>query len=236
MKHGLSNHKLYRVLIDMKRRCYNKDRPEYIYYGARGIEVCQEWRKEDGIIEFYKWSLGNGYKEGLSIDRIDVNGNYEPSNCRWITVEIQNKNKRDRRIITINNINKSLAEWALELNLPRDTLEKRIDAGWSDSQLLRPVAPKAINQSGIEGIVWKNGKWSVAEGKTYMGSYYSLEKAIRVKNKEEDPYLPRKNRKKSGHKGIYWKDKASVWEVYINNKYVGSRKELEEAVKLKETF
>lgn len=91
-KHSLNN--LYQRWIDMKKRCYNPNRCDYKYYGARGIKVCDEWLGEDGYKNFEKWALENGYKKELSLDKIDNNGNYSPNNCRWTTRRIQNINKR----------------------------------------------------------------------------------------------------------------------------------------------
>ena len=91
-KHNLRNHKLYPIWKMMKQRCYNPHCGNYKYYGGRGITVCQEWRKDFKV--FYDWAISHGYQDGLSIDRIDVNGNYEPANCRWITMAEQNRNKR----------------------------------------------------------------------------------------------------------------------------------------------
>ena len=86
----IKNHRLYSIWIDMKRRCYNKDRNNYIYYGAKGIGVCQEWKGD--FKAFQEWALHNGYKDELTIDRIDYNKNYQPNNCRWITIFEQNNN------------------------------------------------------------------------------------------------------------------------------------------------
>ena len=92
-KHGLRYTRLYRIWINMKTRCYNKNTNRYKDYGARGITICNEWRND--FMSFYNWSMNNGYDENLTIDRINNDKNYEPSNCRWITVKEQNRNKRN---------------------------------------------------------------------------------------------------------------------------------------------
>ena len=97
--HGLREHRLYGVYQNMKNRCYREQDKSYKNYGARGITICDEWL--NNFQAFYDWAIINGYdkdaKRGdCTIDRINVNGNYEPTNCRWITIAEQNKNKRPR--------------------------------------------------------------------------------------------------------------------------------------------
>ena len=89
---GLSNHKLYRVWTDIKTRIKNHNYAYFNYYGGRGIDMCNDWKRE--FLLFYDWSIENGYEDGLSIDRINNDGNYEPSNCRWATNSVQQRNKR----------------------------------------------------------------------------------------------------------------------------------------------
>ena len=93
--HGETNNKLYNVWRGIKKRCRIENTSNYKHYGGRGIQVCDEWY--DSYENFKDWATNSGYKEGLSIDRIDVNGNYEPSNCRWVTMKTQQNNRRNTK-------------------------------------------------------------------------------------------------------------------------------------------
>ena len=130
-KHGLRYTRIYKILDCMKERCYNKNKDNYYLYGARGITVCKEWlEKDNGIINFYTWAINNGYKENLTIDRIDNNGNYEPSNCRWATMKEQGRNKRNNYLITYKGETHCLSEWAETFNINRTTISSRLKNGW----------------------------------------------------------------------------------------------------------
>jgi len=85
VKHGMNKSKIYSIYHNLKDRCLNSKCHAYENYGGRGIQVCDEWTCENGFINFKKWAFNNGYSEGLSIDRINIDGDYKPSNCRWIT-------------------------------------------------------------------------------------------------------------------------------------------------------
>jgi len=89
--HGLRNHRLYRIWYNLKYRCNSEKGKFYKDYGGRGITYCKEW---GNFLSFYKWAIANGYKENLTIDRINNDGNYEPTNCRWVTQNIQTRNTR----------------------------------------------------------------------------------------------------------------------------------------------
>ena len=122
--HGLRKHPLYSVWANIKTRCFNRNNSHYERWGGRGITMCNEWK--NSFKAFYNWAMSNGYQEGLTIDRIDNDGNYEPSNCRWVTVKIQNSNKRNVKFITYNGETKLLGEWAQILGIKEKTLWMRL--------------------------------------------------------------------------------------------------------------
>lgn len=124
-KHGKSNNPLYRNWLCMKTRCYNKTDEHYKNYGGRGITMCDEWFND--FQAFYNWSINNGYKCGLTLDRADVNGNYEPSNCRWVSRKMQARNRRSNRTFTINGETRCLSEWCEVLHLNYNTVLTRIN-------------------------------------------------------------------------------------------------------------
>ena len=95
-KYEVKNSRIYHIWQNMKQRCTNNNHPAFPYYGGRGIVVCEDWF--NNFDAFQLWALSNGYEEGLTIDRVNNNGNYEPSNCRWVTMAVQNTNKRNNKI------------------------------------------------------------------------------------------------------------------------------------------
>ena len=122
--HNKSNERVYRIWKSMKKRCENPNYKWYANYGGRGIRVCDEWQKFE---PFYEWATSNGYAENLTIDRIDVNGNYEPNNCRWVDMTTQSNNKRTNRNITFNNETHTMKEWSEILGIKYSTLESRLN-------------------------------------------------------------------------------------------------------------
>lgn len=123
-KHGKSNNRLYRIYANMKDRCYRPKHNRYKHYGAKGIIVCEEWLND--FQAFYDWAMANGYADNLSIDRIDNNGNYEPSNCRWATVEEQANNKSNNVRLEFKGRELTMAQWEKEIGLKRGELWRRI--------------------------------------------------------------------------------------------------------------
>lgn len=138
IKHSLKGTRLYSIWKGIKARCYNKNNPSYDYYGGRGVRVCKEWLSNPKA--FCDWAMEKNYKDNLTIDRIDNNGNYEPSNCRWATMKEQSRNKRNNRIITHKGEARCLNEWSEITGLKRETIKDRIKRGWSvEYALTKPI-------------------------------------------------------------------------------------------------
>ena len=134
IKHGLAGTKVYYAWHAMIERCYNPSDNSFRNYGARGITVCDEWRND--IQSFYKWAKQNGYNEhakgqDCSIDRIDVNGNYEPKNCRWVNQVVQANNRRTNKRLVYKDQIYTMAELARKTGVNYKVLGNRLRRGWS---------------------------------------------------------------------------------------------------------
>lgn len=132
----LSTKRIYTIYRGIISRCFNKSDKNYLKYGAKGITVCDEWKGENGLFNFVDWSYNNGYSEHLSIDRIDVNGNYEPSNCRWVDKYTQANNKRNSVYLTYKGKTQTVPQWSRELGLKPYLIHQRIKLGWTTKQIL----------------------------------------------------------------------------------------------------
>ena len=132
--HSLTKDRLYTTWNNIKQRCYNNKCFNYKYYGLLNITMCDEWKND--FMSFYNWAMNNGYKEDLSIDRINVNGNYEPINCRWATPKEQARNTRYNKIITYNNETHNLSEWAEIVGINPITLGTRLRRNWTIERAL----------------------------------------------------------------------------------------------------
>ena len=122
IKHGLYYTRLHYIWNAMKSRCYNKNNNRFYCYGKRGIEVCKDWK--NNFKSFYDWAMENGYADNLSIDRINVNGNYCPENCRWITIKEQERNRTNNKMLKIGGKNKCIAEWGEEIGFNEKQIKK----------------------------------------------------------------------------------------------------------------
>lgn len=132
--HGKSDTRLYSTWSGIKKRCYCKNNKDYKYYGARGIKVCDEWLHD--FMNFYNWAMNNGYRDDLTIDRIDNDGDYKPSNCRFVDMKTQNNNQRKNMYLTYNNKTMTISEWSKYLNVPHSTISWRKHQGYDDTECL----------------------------------------------------------------------------------------------------
>lgn len=124
---GLAKTRINNIYHSMKSRCNNKNVKRYKNYGGRGIKVCDSWN--NNFLEFYNWAINNGYDDNLTLDRINVDGNYEPNNCRWVPLEKQFYNKTDNVFYIVEGKKKCLAELCKEYNMPYQTVRKRLERG-----------------------------------------------------------------------------------------------------------
>jgi hypothetical protein len=166
IKHGLRFTNLYRIWENMKGRCNNPQRTNYGNYGGRGIKICYVWENDFKV--FYDWSISNGYKVGLTLDRIDVNGDYTPENCRWADTKTQANNKRTSKFITFNGIKKTHREWEEEYGLATGTIRKRIKKGLEGNELICHKKPNGkINYVTHRGVTKSIKQWSIDLGINY---------------------------------------------------------------------
>lgn len=172
--------KLYKKWTRMKQRTSDPNHPSYKHYGGRGIKVCSEWAED--FQKFYEWSISNGYKEGLTIDRIENNGDYEPSNCRWATYDIQANNKRSNINLAYKGETKTLTQWCKKLKLHYPTIRYRIvSLNWTtekafETPVKKSPSKKTIHISREEYLVQEQAK-----------TEESIDKYIRLM--EEQPSL-----------------------------------------------
>lgn len=169
------------IYWDMKTRCYDCNLKHYKNYGGRGITVCNEWldpeiinsganggRYTKGWLNFKEWAISHGYKDDLSIDRIDNSKGYSPENCRWISVKKQSNNRRSNRLITYKGKTQTLSEWCDEFKVDYDTVIARLNKyHWSIAKALETKEDKRI-----QFISYKGKKQSVAAWCRELGLKY----------------------------------------------------------------
>lgn len=122
--HGMTGTRIHNIWRGMRARCYNPNVNCYKNYGGKGIQLCNEWNTS--FMSFYKWAMSHGYKDNLTIDRIDVQKNYEPSNCRWLDIKSQENNRSNNRWITFKGETHTEAEWAEKIGIEKRTLNSRL--------------------------------------------------------------------------------------------------------------
>ena len=130
--HGRTPKHMFYCYTNMKTRCYNQNYYLFQHYGGKGITVCNEWLGENGFQNFRKWSFENGYSEKMSIHRIANEKVYSPDNCRWTTMTVQQNNRTNNRMITVNGITDTMANWSRKNGIPYSTVQQRLARGWSE--------------------------------------------------------------------------------------------------------
>ena len=138
--HGMSHTRLHNIWLTMRQRCEKPNCSTYHKYGAKGIRVCDEW----GSFESFRdWSLANGYTDLLTIDRIDPCGNYEPSNCRWVTQKVQQNNRSNNIYLTYKGNTHSIIEWSEIMKMPLRILYDRYYRGWETNRIFEQPVRKS---------------------------------------------------------------------------------------------
>ena len=189
-KHGYGKTKLVGIRSQMIRRCYNPKTDRYPNYGGRGIIVCKEWLNNPR--SFYEWSINNGFKEDLTIDRIDNDGNYEPSNCRWATQEEQANNKQASRRITYNGETKTQAQWAKEVGIDPRVMQCRRKSGWSE-ELIVATPLKKEHTATFRGVTKTIKEWSIEFDISYDALNHRINRGWSEKRILDTPVRRRSN-------------------------------------------
>lgn len=135
--HGLSHTRIDNIYKSMISRCYNANSCNFKNYGAKGIKVCDEW--ENDRRRFYEWAFNNGYKDDLTIDRIDCFGDYEPSNCRWVSQKVQQNNRTNTIRITYQGETRTISEWSDITGIKHKTIWSRYRRGISPDRVFKVV-------------------------------------------------------------------------------------------------
>lgn len=192
-KHNTKN-RLYAVWNSMKQRCNNHKSQKYKIYGARGIKVCNEWN--ESYDSFRKWALDNGYKEGLTLDRINVDGNYEPNNCRWVTYEVQNSNKSNNVWIEYKGEKHTATQWAKIYGYDVKVIYQKMERNSiSFLEALLSVGERRERLITYKGKTQNLRQWADELGVSYSCLINRLNCShLTVKEAFERPYKRRKSR------------------------------------------
>ena len=143
-RHGMRHTRIYNIWRSMRQRCSNPNCINYHNYGGKGISVCDEWNSS--FEAFYEWARLTGYEEDLTIDRKDVKGNYEPSNCKWSSYKQQANNKTNNKLLAFQGEIHTLGEWASITGIKLSTIWARLNRGWSVEKTLTTDVVSSSNQ------------------------------------------------------------------------------------------
>lgn len=142
--HGYANkERLYEIWKNMRRRCHDPTNKRAKFYIEKGVKICDEWLNDYSA--FRKWAMANGYKENLTLDRIDNDGNYSPENCRWATAKIQANNQSRNHLLTYMGETLTMSEWADKLGISYGTINHRVQRGWSMERIVKTPQRRNVN-------------------------------------------------------------------------------------------
>lgn len=217
--HGDTHTRLHNIWTNMKSRCNNPKNPRYKDYGGRGITICKEWDKS--FTAFRMWAMDNGYRDDVSIDRIDNDKGYSPSNCRFVDKYTQANNKRNNYHITYEGRTQTINEWSRELGLSVKTLRSRLDRSkWSIKDALFTLAVTPNRQYTFEGETHTIKEWAAIKGMseaTLRGrinnSGWSFEKAITEPVFQNEKYLEYNG---EVHTQIEWSRITGLGDAFIS--------------------
>ena len=146
MSQNSEEKRIHGIWRGMKQRCQNPNCHSYKNYGGRGINICDEWLDFEN---FYEWALSSGYQDELQIDRINNDGNYEPSNCRWVTPKENARNKRNNRYITIDGETRCISEWCEKAEFPLPQAYRIIEELGEEAFVYKYLTEKLIGKSDL---------------------------------------------------------------------------------------
>lgn len=226
-RQGKSSQRIYRIWQGMIDRCENENHKHYDDYGGRGITVCSEWHD---LETFYSWALSNGYADNLTIDRENNNGNYCPENCRWVTMKVQNNNRRDNRLLTYNGETKTSKQWSEFLGIDFRVLSYRLCHGWTVEKALETTENPRLIFIEYNGEKKNISQWSKIVGlcmETISKRYKQGLSAEKIFEKQKPKY---------GYKGVFLVKRKKIKymaRIIVNgkNKHLGYYDTAEEAYK-----
>lgn len=152
-KHGYNNTKLQSVLDGMKKRCYNTSSDTHYTYKEKHVQICPEWKDpENGLKNFAEWAMSHGYRDDLTIDRIDNNGPYSPDNCRWVPLYVQSNNKSNNVYYTYDGTTFTASCWGYALGMPSSNIRDGVNRGHTIDEIIG----NRMKSHGINGIYFLN--------------------------------------------------------------------------------
>lgn len=174
--HGETKTRLHKIWCNMRSRCNNPNVNCYKNYGGRGIRVCDEW--SSSYEAFRNWALSHGYRDNLTIDRIDNDGNYEPSNCRWVDNKTQCNNRRSNVLLEMNGIKKNATEWGVELGIKPSVIQARVRSGITNEQIFSKDRLNKIITIEHNGEIHTISEWSKITGINRATIWYRYNKGL----------------------------------------------------------